>query len=173
MELNHRLLHVGQVSLPLDHGIVLSVTEVGIEPAIWSYRGPSLHPPYRSAAGPCWHLDLAAVPVCVLGRLFQFEKWRVRESHPAVKAYEAPMGTGPPAMREIGSQCVGTELNRQSPKAGGLRPLGLANAQPTRLKLVTRVGVETTDHEGLSFAALSDCVSRRFVKKRPRGDLNP
>ena len=32
MELNHRRLHVGQVSSPLDHGIVLSVTEVGIEP---------------------------------------------------------------------------------------------------------------------------------------------
>ena len=30
-------------------------------------------------------------------------------------------------------ECVGTELNRQSPKAGGLRPLELANAQPTRL----------------------------------------
>jgi hypothetical protein len=80
------------------------------------------------------------------------------------------MGTGPPAMTEIESKCVGTELNRQSPKAGGLRPLGLANAQPTRLKLVTRVGVEPTDHEGLSFAALPDCVPRRFVKKAsPRG----
>ena len=43
------------------------------------------------------------------------------------------MGTGPPAMTEIESKCVGTELNRQSPKAGGLRPLELANAQPTRL----------------------------------------
>jgi hypothetical protein len=37
--------------------------------------------------------------------LFQFaysvvssNKWRVRESHPTVKAYETPMGTGPPAM---------------------------------------------------------------------------
>ena len=32
MELNHRRLHVGQVSSTLDHGIVLTVTEVGIEP---------------------------------------------------------------------------------------------------------------------------------------------
>ena len=64
-----------------------------------------------------------------------FEEWRVRESHPAVKAYEAPMGTGPPAMREIANECVGTELNRQSPKAGGLQPLELANAQPTQLHL--------------------------------------
>ena len=32
MELNHLLLHVGQVSLPLDHEIALSVTEVGVEP---------------------------------------------------------------------------------------------------------------------------------------------
>ena len=33
-------------------------------------------------------------------------------------------------------------MNRQSPKAGGLQPLELANAQPTQLKRVTRVGVE-------------------------------
>ena len=58
------------------------------------------------------------------------------------------MGTGPPAMTEIESECVGTELNRQSPEAGGLQPLELANAQPTQLKTVTRVGVEPTDHEG-------------------------
>ena len=83
------------------------------------------------------------------------------------------MGTGPPAMREIGSECVGTELNRQSLEAGGLQPLELANAQLTQLKKVTRVGVEPTDHEGLSFAALPVCVPRPFVKKRPRGDLNP
>ena len=38
MELNHRLLHVGQVSSPLDNGIVLTVTEVGIEPT--ESRGP-------------------------------------------------------------------------------------------------------------------------------------
>ena len=49
------------------------------------------------------------------------------------------MGTGPPAMTEIESKCVGTELNRQSPKAGGLRPLELANAQPTRLTSYRRV----------------------------------
>ena len=83
------------------------------------------------------------------------------------------MGTGPPAMTEIESECVGTELNRQSPEAGGLQPLELANAQPTQLKSVTRVGVEPTNHEGLSFAALPDCAPRPFVKKRPRGDLNP
>ena len=83
------------------------------------------------------------------------------------------MGTGPPAMTEIESECVGTELNRQSPEAGGLQPLELASAQSTQLKTVTRVGVEPTDHEGLSFAALPDCVPRRVVKKRPRGDLNP
>ena len=28
---------------------------------------------------------------------------------------------------------AGTELNRQSPKAGGLQPLGLASAQPTQI----------------------------------------
>ena len=83
------------------------------------------------------------------------------------------MGTGPPAMTEVESECVGTELNRQSPEAGGLQPLELANAQPTQMKLVTRVGVEPTDHEGLSFAALPYCVPRRTVRKRPRGDLSP
>jgi hypothetical protein len=30
------------------------------------------------------------------------------------------------------SECAGQELNLQSPKAGGLRPLGHTNAQPTR-----------------------------------------
>ena len=45
MELNHRRLHVGQVSSPLDHGIVLTMTEMGIEPTILYYRGPSLLPP--------------------------------------------------------------------------------------------------------------------------------
>lgn len=30
-------------------------------------------------------------------------------------------------------QCVGQELNLQCPKAGGLQPLGHANAQPTRI----------------------------------------
>jgi len=28
-------------------------------------------------------------------------------------------------------ECAGQELNLHSPKAGGLQPLGLANAQPT------------------------------------------
>ena len=79
------------------------------------------------------------------------------------------MGTGPPAMREIGSECVGTELNRQSLEAGGLQPLELANAQPTQMNQVTRVGVEPTDHEGLSFAALPDCVPRRVMKCVPEG----
>ena len=37
---------------------------------------------------------MTALPVCVLGR-----KWRVRGSHPAVRAYEAPMSTGPPAVK--------------------------------------------------------------------------
>ncbi len=83
------------------------------------------------------------------------------------------MGTGPPAMRENGSEFVWTELNRQSLKAGGLQPLELTNAQPTQMKQLTRVGVEPTDHEGLSFAALPDCVPRRVVEMRPRGDLNP
>ena len=77
MELNHRRLHVGQVSSPLDHGIVASqVIRVGIEPTESQVLG------------------LFALPVCVPDQ----GKSRVRGSHPAVQAYEARMGTGPPAM---------------------------------------------------------------------------
>ena len=50
MDSNHRYLGVGQESLPLDHGTV-AVAEVGIEPTI-SHQA----------------LDLAALPICVLGR---------------------------------------------------------------------------------------------------------
>src|SRR5437870_138455 len=57
-----------------------------------------------------------------------------------------------PSLR--GRQCVGQELNLHSVHAGGLQPLRLANAQPTRFP-VARVGVEPTDdHQGLSLAAL-------------------
>ena len=50
MDSNHRCLDVGQESLPLDHGTI-AVAEVGIEPTIDHQA-----------------LDLAALPVCVLGR---------------------------------------------------------------------------------------------------------
>ena len=50
MDSNHRYLDVSQGSSPLDHGTV-SVTEVGVEPT-------NIHQA----------LDLAALPVCVLGR---------------------------------------------------------------------------------------------------------
>ena len=50
MDSNHRCLDVGQESSPLDHGII-AVAEVGIEPTI-SHQA----------------LDLAALPICVLGR---------------------------------------------------------------------------------------------------------
>lgn len=41
-------------------------------------------------------------------------------------------------------KCAGTELNRHSSETSGLQPLGLANAQPTRIKQVARVRVELT-----------------------------
>ena len=70
-------LHVTQASLPLDHGIVVSrVIRVGIEPTESQVLG------------------LFALPVCVPDR----SKSRVRGLHSAVQAYEARMGTGPPAM---------------------------------------------------------------------------
>src|SRR5580692_5218681 len=50
MDSNHRCLDVGQESLPLDHGTI-AVAEVGIEPTN-SHQA----------------LDLAALPICVLGR---------------------------------------------------------------------------------------------------------
>jgi hypothetical protein len=57
-------------------------------------------------------------------------------------------------------KCVGQESNLHCRQAGGLQPLRHANAQPTRICSleVARVGVEPTDHEGLSFAALPICV---------------
>ena len=67
------LLAVDQASSPLDHGIA-------------SDRGGSRT--HRHEA-----LDLAAMPVCVPGR-----KWRVRELHPAVQAYETRLSLRPPAV---------------------------------------------------------------------------
>ena len=49
-----------------------------------------------------------------------FLKWRVRGSHPAVVAYEASMGAGPPALIQIRNakfeipKCAGQELNLHS-----------------------------------------------------------
>ena len=70
------LLHVTQASSPLDHGIVFSVTRVGVEPT----KSPR---PQRDRF------------TCL--RTWSFRKWRVRGLHPAVPAYEARMSTGPPA----------------------------------------------------------------------------
>ena len=67
-------LVVTQASSPLDHGICSSD------------RGGSRT--HRHEA-----LDLAAMPICVPGR-----KWRVRESHPAVQAYETRLSLRPPAV---------------------------------------------------------------------------
>ena len=83
------------------------------------------------------------------------------------------MGTGPPAMTEIDSECVGTELNRQSPKAGGLRPLELTNAQPTQMKSLTRVGVEPTKSRRFELRRFAGLRTASCYEMRPRGDLNP
>ena len=71
------LLHVTQASSPLDHGIMLSVTRVGVEPT----KSPR---PQRDRF------------TCL--RTWSFRKWRVRGLRPAVPAYEARMSTGPPAI---------------------------------------------------------------------------
>ena len=78
---------------------------------------------------PCGHdvLSVACLPVAPLGhvRLETVDrrlKEEVRDRFPQVSSLK------PPVLKE----CVGTELNRQCPKAGGLQPLGHANAQPTQ-----------------------------------------
>ena len=160
MELNHRLLHVGQVSLPFDYEIVSSVTEVGIEPAISYYRGPSLHPPYQSAAGPCWHLDLAAFPVCVPGRLCWFEKWRVRESHPAFRAYEAPNGHWPTRIDPCGIRTHSIH---------GSKPRWSASCLPSHIHAGAQSEIRTHNHSILSRVALPIGVSRRGNEVIPDG----
>ena len=77
------LLHVTQASSPLDHGITLSVTRVGVEPTKSPRSG------HRRAA-------LVGDRFACL-RTRPCKKWRVRGSHPAVGTYEAPLGAGPPA----------------------------------------------------------------------------
>ena len=107
------------------------------------------------------------------------------------------------AVSIVSGQCVGTELNRQSPKAGGLRPLDplsrfvfestvfgsqlpfdmasitnrqcRTSAQPTQLNPLTRVGVEPTNSQRFELRRFSRLrtASLCVVKKRPRGDLNP
>ena len=49
---------------------------------------------------------MTALPVCVLGHVI---KWRVRVSHPASKAYEASMSTGPPAFVRLEARGVRLE----------------------------------------------------------------
>ena len=70
MDSNHRCLVVGQESLPLDHGTI-TVAEVGIEPTN-SHQA----------------LDLAALPICVLGR-----QLRRRDLNPRFSAYETVLAT--------------------------------------------------------------------------------
>src|ERR1051325_3402255 len=49
-------------------------------------------------------LDLAAFPVCVLGR-----KWQVQESHLTGEGYEPSLGTGPPASKIVSVAGPGIE----------------------------------------------------------------
>ncbi len=65
MDSNHRCLDVGQESSPLDHGTI-AVAEVGVEPT-------NIHQV----------LDLAALPVCVLGRLGKKGSGTICAKHPA------------------------------------------------------------------------------------------
>jgi hypothetical protein len=100
-----------------------TVAEVGIEPTIDHQA-----------------LDLAALPVCVLG-----------QSMRSPRSLHFPVHT-------ISDECVGQELNLHSDYAGGLQPLGLANAQPTHLVISLREldgtgGIRTHTHQGLSLAA--------------------
>jgi hypothetical protein len=72
-----------------------------------------------------------------------FEKWRVRESHPTVKAYEAPMGTGPPASLSSAIKAENEHGKLQVPVSNRAdRPYEsqLGTSPPA----VTRAGVEPT-----------------------------
>lgn len=82
MELNHRLLHVTQVSLPLDHGVNWPVTTVGVEPGTARMLVKS-----RGSRGTDPKGWSAALPDCVLGRTV---KKRVQESHLAVARLMKP-----------------------------------------------------------------------------------
>ena len=83
-ELNRRFLNVNQASSPLDHEVA-PVAEARVELAKSSGSRPD-----RFAK------------VCVLGWETNqtTNKWQARESHPAVRAYEAPLDTGPPASKQ-------------------------------------------------------------------------
>jgi hypothetical protein len=65
----------------------------GCQPGVFA-AGPRDHAVAEAGVEPANHeaLDLAALPVCVPGR-----KLQARESHPAIRAYEAPLDTRPPA----------------------------------------------------------------------------
>ena len=72
-----------------------------------------------------------------------FEKWRVRESHPTVKAYGAPMGTGPPASLSSAIKAANEHGKLQVPVSNRAdRPYEsqLGTSPPA----VTRAGVEPT-----------------------------
>ena len=59
------------------------------------------------------------------------------------------------------------------PKAGGLQPLGLAVAQPTRIGTVARAGVEpANDHQGLSPAALPVYPISTYNDREARSEVH-
>lgn len=62
------------------------------------------------------------------------------------------------------SKCVGQESNLHCPKAGGLQPLGHANAQPTRSVSVARVGIEPTESRRFELRRFAGIAYRAIVQ---------
>jgi hypothetical protein len=133
----------GRVALPRPEGHeVLSLARLLIPPLG--------HTPGRTKTGSVLALEPAP-------------GWKqpARESNPSTRI-EKPAAS--PDAEQAGCQCVGQELNLHS-DAGGLQPLGLADARPTLSWTVARAGVEPAiDHQGLSLAALPVCVPRHFER---------
>ncbi len=94
--------------------------------------------------------------------------WRESETSSVVRKSAPIVGDVP-----FSCQCVEQELNLHSLAARGLRPRGLANAQPTRLLSVTQARVEFPDHDSPRVCCLCGFRTGSCCEKRPRGDLNP
>lgn len=115
--------------------------------------GPGIEPrgrPYESRLGACHAWEI----------MRSIHQRPVRESNPPLQL--EGLTSLPIDQRAVSDgQCVGQELNLQSPKAGGLRPPRLANAQPTHRKpQTTQRGFEPTS---------TTLTGRRALRAAPRG----
>ncbi len=108
-------------------------------------------------------LDLAAMPICVPGR-----KWRVRELHPAVQAYETRLSLRPPAV-------AGPGIEPGAPAATNLRSVPEASWAPAAPAMSSDQGESRTPkpegHDVLNVARLP--VAPLGHVEQPVRELNP